>query len=174
MLALAYSATTIGVEGKIVRVEADSAPGTPLFTIIGLPDRALGESRDRVRAAICNAGFAFPPGRLLVNLAPADLRKSGPSFDLPLALALLAIDEQVPRSALAEYATFGELALDGNVRAVGGVLPMAIGAREFGLRRVIVARANADEAALVDGLQVYAIEHLSEAVAIVLGHGQRY
>ncbi len=174
MLALAFSATTLGVDGRIIRVEADSAPGTPMFTIIGLPDRALAESRDRVRAAICNAGFVFPAGRLLVNLAPADLRKTGPSFDLPLTLALLAIDEQIPRSVLATYASFAELALDGTARGVSGVLPMVIGAKEAGLQKIIVARANADEAALVAGMEIYAIDHLSDAVAILLGHGQRF
>ncbi|MGH8163877.1 MAG: magnesium chelatase domain-containing protein, partial [Rhodanobacteraceae bacterium] len=90
----------LGVEGYVVRVEADSSPGTPAFTIIGLPDRALGEARERVRSAIFNSGFSFPAGRLLVNLSPADVRKEGPSFDLPIALGLLAIDEQIDRLAL--------------------------------------------------------------------------
>ncbi len=94
MLSLAFSAAMLGIEGYVVRVEADSAPGTPLFAIIGLPDRALNEARERVRAAIFNSGFAYPAGRLLVNLSPADVRKVGPAFDLAIALALIGIDEQ--------------------------------------------------------------------------------
>ncbi|HEX3458038.1 MAG TPA: magnesium chelatase domain-containing protein [Candidatus Baltobacteraceae bacterium] len=93
MLSLAYSAAMLGIEGYVVRVEADSAAGTPHFAIIGLPDRALGEARERVRAAIINSGFAYPAGKLLVNLAPADVRKAGPAFDLAIALALIGIDE---------------------------------------------------------------------------------
>jgi len=100
MLSLSFCAGMLGIEGYVVRVEADTSPGTPAFTIIGLPDRALGEARDRVRAAIFNSGFAYPAGRLLVNLSPADVRKEGPAFDLAIALALLAIDEQIDRLAL--------------------------------------------------------------------------
>ena len=111
MLALAHSAAMQGVDGYVVRVEADSSPGTPAFSIIGLPDRALGESRDRVRAAIFNSGLLFPSGKLLINLAPADVRKEGPGFDLSLALALLSIDEQIDRLALQGFVALGELAL---------------------------------------------------------------
>lgn len=174
MLALAFSATTLGVQGHQVRVEADSAPGTPSFSIIGLPDRALSESRERVRAAIFNSGFAYPAGRLLVNLAPADMRKEGPGFDLPLALALLAIDNQIDRKHLASTVTIGELALDGAVRPIHGVLPMAIGMKEAGFTRFLLPRENADEAALVDGVEIYAVTHLTEAVAVMLGHGQKF
>jgi len=174
MLALAHAATTLGVEGHLVRVEADSSPGTPSFTLIGLPDRALAEARDRVRAAIFHSGFLFPAGRLLVNLAPADLRKAGTGFDLPVALALLAIDEQVGREALSRVVAIGELALDGTVRPVGGVLPMVIGARRAGLSRILVPRANVDEATLVERVTLYAIEHLAEAIAVLLGSGERF
>ena len=174
MLALAHSAAMLGIDGYVVRVEADSAAGTPSFSIIGLPDRALGESRDRVRAAIVNSGYRFPAGRVLVNLAPADIRKVGPGFDLPIALALLALDEQVDTLALQRYVALGELALDGAVRATRGILPMAIGARNAGFDAIVVPRANAAEAALVDGLAVYAIEVLHDAVAIALGHGAKF
>ncbi|MFN2450369.1 MAG: magnesium chelatase domain-containing protein [Candidatus Baltobacteraceae bacterium] len=95
MLSLAFSAAMLGIDGYVVRVEADSSPGTPNLAIIGLPDRALNEARERVRAAIFNSGFSYPAGRLLVNLSPADVRKEGPSFDLPIALALMGIDEQI-------------------------------------------------------------------------------
>src|SRR3979411_311982 len=110
----------LGIDGYLVRVEADSAPGTPNFSIIGLPDRSLGESRERVRAAVINSGLLFPAGKVLVNLSPADVRKEGPGFDLPIALALLAIDEQVDRTTLRDFVAFGELGLDGSIRPVRG------------------------------------------------------
>jgi magnesium chelatase family protein len=164
----------LGIDGYVVRVEADSAPGTPGFTIIGLPDRALNEACHRVRAALINCGYLFPAGRVLVNLAPADIRKVGPGFDLAIALALLAIDEQVDTLALQGFVALGELALDGASRAVRGVLPMAIGARNAGFDALLVPRENAAEATLVEGLRVYAIDSLHDAVATVLGHGEKH
>src|ERR1700733_6004344 len=118
MLSLAFSAAMLGIEGYVVRVEADSSAGTPNISIIGLPDRALREACDRVRAAIFNSGFAYPAGKLLVNLSPADVRKTGPAFDLAIALALLAMDEQIDRAALNEFIALGELALDGALQSV--------------------------------------------------------
>jgi len=174
VLALAHSAAMLGIDGYVVRVEADSAPGTPGFTLIGLPDRALAEARERVRAAIVHCGYLFPAGRVLVNLAPADIRKEGPAFDLPVALALLAIDEQVDTLALQRFVACGELALDGTVRPVRGTLPMAIAARNAGFDALLVPSANAREAALVEGPLVYAVASLSDAVAVLLGHGERF
>lgn len=174
MLSLAFSAGMQGIEGYVVRVEADSAPGSPIFTIIGLPDRALGEARERVRAAIFNSGFAFPAGRLLINLSPADVRKEGPAFDLPIALGLLAIDEQIDRLELQNFAALGELALDGTLRAVSGILPMVLGARNSGFTKLIVPRANCDEAALVDGIELYSVDSLQSAVATILGNGAQW
>ncbi len=174
MLALCHSAAMLGIDGYVVRVEADSAAGTPSFALIGLPDRALGEARDRVRAALVNSGYSFPAGRVLVNLAPADMRKVGPGFDLAIALALLAIEEHVDTLGLQRFVALGELALDGTVRATRGVLPMAIAASRAGFDAVVVPRANAAEAALVGGLTVYAIDALHDAVAIALGHGQKH
>jgi len=174
VLALAHSAAMHGVDGYIVRVEADSAPGTPAFTIIGLPDRALGEARERVRTAIFNSGLAYPAGKLLVNLAPAHIRKEGPGFDLALALALLAIDEQVDRLALQGFLALGELALDGALRGVRGILPMVVGARSGGYTKLLVPRDNAAEAALVSGLELYALDSLLDAVAVVQGHGAKF
>ncbi len=174
MLALAHAAAMLGIDGYIVRVEADSSAGTPSFSIIGLPDRALGESRDRVRSAIFNSGFPFPAGKLLVNLAPAEIRKEGPAFDLAIALALLAIDEHVDRLALAEHVALGELALDGTLAPVRGILPMVLGARSGGFKKLIVPRANARESALVDGLEIYAVETLADAVAVILGKGAKF
>jgi magnesium chelatase family protein len=118
MLSLAFSAAMLGIDGYVVRVEADSAPGTPGFSIIGLPDRALSEASNRVRSAIVNSGFLYPAGRLLVNLAPANVRKAGPAFDVAMALALIAMDEQIDRLALREFIALGELALDGKLQPV--------------------------------------------------------
>ncbi len=174
MLALAHAAAMLGIDGYIVRVEADSSAGTPSFSIIGMPDRAIGESRDRVRSAIFNSGFPYPAGKLLVNLAPAEIRKEGPAFDLAIALAVLAIDEHVDRLALAECVVLGELALDGMLQPVRGILPMVLGARSGGFRKLIVPRANARESALVEGVEIYAVEALAEAVAVVLGHGAKF
>ena len=174
MLALAFSAAIAGIDAHVVRVETDSAAGIPNFALVGLPDRALNESRERVRAAIVNSGFGFPPGRLLVNLAPADMRKTGVGFDLAIALALLATDEQFDRTALREYVVCGELALDGSLRAVPGVLAMTLAAKRAGFERIVVPEANLGEAALVDGIDVYAVPTLADAIAVVLGHGAKF
>lgn len=157
-----------------MRVEANAAAGTPSLTIIGLPDRSINESKDRARAAIVNSGFQLPAGRLLVSLSPADVRKEGPGFDLPIALALLASDGQIPAAALAGCASLGELALDGSLRSVPGVLPMTIAAKRVGIGRAIVPAPNRHEATLVDGIAVYAVANLSEAIAVVLGNGAKY
>ena len=174
MLSLAFSAAMLGIDGYVVRVEADSSPGSPVFAIIGLPDRALNEARERVRSAIFNSGFAFPAGRLLVNLSPADVRKEGPSFDLPIALALMAIDEQIDRLALQSFCAMGELTLDGTLRPVTGILPMVLGARNAGFNKLIVPQHNADEAALVEGIELYAVDSLQSAVAVILGNGSKW
>lgn len=174
MLSLAFSAAMLGIEGYVVRVEADSAAGTPIFVIIGLPDRALGEARQRVRAAILNSGFAYPAGRLLVNLSPADVRKGGPAFDLAIALALMGIDEQIERVAIRDFIALGELALDGKLQPVSGILPMVLGARSAGFRKLIVPSRNADEAALVAGIELYAVDSLQAAVAVIGGHGSKW
>jgi magnesium chelatase family protein len=174
MLALAFSAALAGVDAHVVRVETDSAAGVPHFVIVGLADKALNESRERVRAAIVNSGFGFPPGRLLVNLAPADMHKRGVGFDLAIALALLATDEQIDRAALRDYVVCGELALDGGLRAVPGVLAMTLAAKRAGFSRIIVPEANCDEAALVDGIDVFAVPTLADAIAVTLGHGAKF
>jgi magnesium chelatase family protein len=174
LLSLAFSAAMLGIDGYVVRVEADSSPGSPVFAIIGLPDRALNEARERVRAAIFNSGFAFPAGRLLVNLSPADVRKEGPSFDLPIALALMGIDEQVDRLSLQSFCALGELALDGTLRPVNGILPMVLGARNAGFTKLVVPQGNADEAALVEGIELYPVDSLQSAVAVILGNGAKW
>ena len=163
-----------GVEGLIVRIETDASPGTPSLAIIGLPDRSLNESKDRVRSALINSGFTMPAGRLLVSLAPADVRKEGPAFDLPIALALLARDGQLPATPLAEYVMLGELALDGSLRAVAGTLPMLIAAKRAGIARAIVPLPNRAEAGLIPGVEAYAVPALADAVAVVLGNGAKF
>jgi magnesium chelatase family protein len=174
MLSLSFSAAMLGIDGYVVRVEADSAPGTPGFAIIGLPDRALGEARERVRAAIINSGFAYPAGRLLVNLSPADVRKAGPAFDLAIAVALMGIDEQIDRNALREFIALGELALDGKLQPVSGILPMVLGARNAGFTKLIVPTRNADEAALVADIELYAVDSLQSAIAVLAGNGAKW
>lgn len=164
----------LGIDGYVVRVEADSSPGSPGLAIIGLPDRALNEARERVRSAIFNSGFAYPAGRLLINLSPADVRKEGPAFDLSIALALLAIDEQIDRLALQNFVALGELALDGSLRPVHGILPMVLGARNAGFTKLIVPRANAEEAALVEDIELYAVDSMQNAFAAISGHGAKW
>jgi magnesium chelatase family protein len=171
VLSCAFACAMHGVEGLIVRVETDASPGTPAIALIGLPDRSLGEARERVRSALVNSGFGLPAGRLLVNLSPADVRKEGPGFDLPIALALLARQGTVPPEELARFVTVGELALDGSVRAVAGVLPAVIAAKRAGFARTIVPAANREEAALVAGIEIFAVGSIEDAVAVVLGNG---
>jgi magnesium chelatase family protein len=163
-----------GIEGLIVRVETDASPGTPSLSIIGLPDRSLNESRDRVRSALINSGFMLPAGRLLVSLSPSDVRKEGPAFDLPIGMALLACDAQLPSAALTRFVMLGELALDGTLRAVAGTLPMMIAAQRAGVPRAIVPAANGPEAALVGGVEAYAVPTFADAVAVVLGNGAKF
>jgi magnesium chelatase family protein len=174
VLSCSYACAMHGVEGLIVRVETDASPGTPSLSIIGLPDRSLNESKDRVRSALINSGFMLPAGRLLISLAPADVRKEGPSFDLPIALALLASDGQVPAKPLTEFVMLGELSLDGSLRAVGGTLPMLIAAKRAGIPRAIVPLPNHAEAALIPDIETYAVPALSDAVAVVLGNGAKF
>jgi magnesium chelatase family protein len=174
MLSTAFTAAMLGIEGYVARVEATTSAGTPGFVIVGLPDRALNEARERVRAAILTSGFAYPAGRLVVNLSPADVRKGGPAFDLAIALALIGIDEQVARGALREFIALGELALDGTLQPVSGILPMVLGARNAGFAKLLVPAANADEAALVGNIELYAVDSLRAAVAVLAGRGARW
>ena len=167
MLATSLTAAVIGVEAHLVRVEADAASGFPRFTIIGLPDSAVRESEGRIRAALRNCGYEFKwDRRITVSLAPASLRKAGSSFDLATAIGLLAADGSVPSAPLADVLLVGELALDGAVRGVAGVLPMVLAARRQGLKAAIVPGANALEAALVPEIDVYAVDSLLEAVEL--------
>ncbi len=169
MLARVTTFAIDGVNPRQVWVEVDIRSGLPAFTVVGLGDTAVRESRDRIRAAILNSGFAFPGNRITANLAPASLRKAGPGFDVALALAVLAASGQVPGDALAGYAVFGELSLGGELRDSPGALAVAEGARRAGCRRLIVPRPRAREAALVQGLQIVAVTNLRAAAEVVMG-----
>ncbi len=162
MFALARTFALIGVAAEPVHVEVDIGGGLPSFTIVGLPDAAVRESRERVRSALVNSGFKYPQHRITANLAPADLRKAGPGFDLAIAAAVLVASGQLPRTVLDRYALAGELALDGAIRPVPGALAMAEGAREWGMRGVAVAPGDAAQAALVAGLEVMPVDHVTK------------
>ncbi|MEY4530981.1 MAG: hypothetical protein RLZZ156_1702 [Deinococcota bacterium] len=169
MLAKAFSAAVIGVNAIPIEIEVDVAHGLPNFTVVGLPDAAVQESRDRVRAAIKNSGFQFPASRITVNLAPADVRKEGSSFDLPIALALLAAQGHLPLEALNQCFIAGELALDGTVRPVSSAINIALCALQQKRSHVLLPPANAGEAAVLDGLKVFAPLSLLEAVQHLSG-----
>ncbi|ADV66958.1 YifB family Mg chelatase-like AAA ATPase [Deinococcus maricopensis] len=168
MLARTTSVALIGVNAVPVTVEVDVSPGLPAFAIVGLPDQALSEARERVRAAVRNSGLPFPTARITVNLAPADLRKEGPLFDLPIALGVLAAQDLLPTSALGGVLIAGELALDGSLRPVAGAVNLALRAAEVGAD-VLLPLANAEEAALIDGARVYGASTLRDAVAHLSG-----
>jgi magnesium chelatase family protein len=169
MLARVTTFAIDGVQPRQVSVEVDIRPGLPAFTIVGLGDTAVRESRERIRAAILNSGFKFPDGRITANLAPASLRKAGPGFDCALALALLVASGQVHSQGLSEYAVFGELSLSGELRDSPGVLAVAEGARREGFTRLIVPWSRAREASLVEGLVVVAVATLRLAADVLAG-----
>ena len=154
MLARVFSCAVIGLEGVIVEVEVDTTQGLPGIDIVGLPDAAVNESRQRVYSAIKNAGLPYPRLRIVVNLAPASVRKEGPSYDLPIALGVVLMSGLVPASAAAGALVVGELSLDGSVRHVRGVLPMAALARQQGFRCIFTPPGGAAGAALIPGLEV--------------------
>lgn len=167
MLAHVFSSAINGIDAYTIKVEVDMAPAVPSFTIVGLPDAAVQESRERVRAAIKNSGLEFPSRRITINLAPADVRKEGPSFDLPIAIGILAATGQVDTSFLEECVVVGELSLDGSVRGVSGVLPIALGARQCKIKRMIVPVHNVKEAAIVREVDVYPVATLTEVVTLL-------
>jgi magnesium chelatase family protein len=168
VLARAVTHALVGLEARRVEVEAHVRDGVPAFVIVGLPDRACAEARQRVRAGITSAELEFPRGRVTVNLAPAGLRKEGSGYDLPIALAVLAASRQLPHDELDRHAAVGELALDGRLRRVGGVLAVAEGARRLGLLRVLCPSESAAEAALA-GVEPVPVRHLADAVAYLRG-----
>ncbi|MGF1461536.1 MAG: YifB family Mg chelatase-like AAA ATPase [Leptolyngbyaceae cyanobacterium] len=164
MLSRIWSAAIVGIDAIKVGVEVDLSGGLPTIVVVGLPDTAVQESRERCRAALKNAGFPFPMRKIVINLTPADLRKEGPSFDLPISVGVLAATEQIKPDLLGELLFLGELSLDGSLRPVAGVLAIAAAAKTLGIQGLVVPVDNAREAAVVPGLEVYGFKDLSEIV----------
>ncbi|MGB8990788.1 MAG: YifB family Mg chelatase-like AAA ATPase [Desulfobaccales bacterium] len=168
MLGRVKSGALLGVDAYIVEVEVDLAPGLPAFTTVGLPETAVKESRDRVRAAVKNSGYRFPGNRVTINLAPADIRKEGTGFDLPAAVGILVAQGMVPPEAPESYLLYGELSLDGRLKPTRGVLSMALATRAANLA-LIIPKDNAREAGVVQGIDIYPAEHLSQVVEFLSG-----
>ncbi|MEM7727540.1 MAG: YifB family Mg chelatase-like AAA ATPase, partial [Cyanobacteria bacterium P01_A01_bin.45] len=164
MLARVWSASIVGIDAVKVGVEVDVSGGLPGIVILGLAGSAVQESKERVRATLKNAGFAFPMRKIVINLTPADLRKEGPCFDLPISIGILAASEQVNPDLLGDYLFLGEVSLDGSLRAVAGVLPIAASAKEMGIAGLVVPADNAQEAAVVEGLTVHGFQNISQVV----------
>lgn len=171
MLAQVHSAAVQGIDARPVEVEVDSGYGNTAIVLVGLPDTAVKESRDRVLTALTNSGFRFPMGRTTINLAPADVKKEGPAFDLPIAVGVLAASEQIEPSDLSRVAMVGELALTGAIRPVKGALPIAVRAAAEGKKALLVPRENAAEAAVVQDLEVIPVQNLREATHWLEGLG---
>ena len=169
MLAKVTSCALVGLEGVLVDVEVDTSRGLPSLVIVGLPDAAVKESSERVRAAIKNSALVFPGKRITVNLAPADIRKAGPAYDLPIAVGVLIASEQVWPQQVEDALFIGELSLDGSVRHVNGILPVAALAHQQGIPRVFVPACDAPEAALIDGLEVIPVESVGQLAAHLQG-----
>jgi magnesium chelatase family protein len=167
MLARSSTAALLGLEARAVTVEVDLAPGLPGLQMVGLADAAVQEARERVRSALRHSGFKVPLTRVVVNLAPADLRKEGPGFDLPVALGMLTASDQLPPTDLEEVWSCGELGLDGQLRPVRGCLAIALAARRAGARALVVPAGNGDEADLVEGLAIWPAAHLREVVSLL-------
>ncbi len=169
MLARVLSGALIGIDAYPVEVEVDIAQGLPQFSTVGLPEGAVKESKDRVKSAIKNSGYNFPNRRITINLAPADIRKDGAAFDLPIAIGLLAASGLIDQERLKDFVLLGELSLDGRIKPVRGILPIAVSARDWGPGAMILPEENAEEGAIVSGPVIYAVKDLGEAVALLNG-----
>ncbi|MCD5390423.1 YifB family Mg chelatase-like AAA ATPase [candidate division NPL-UPA2 bacterium] len=172
MLARAFSASILGLEAYSIEIEVDIASGLPAVVVVGLPDAAVKESKDRIKSAIKNSSFDYSTRRITVNLAPADIKKEGPSFDLPISLGLLAATGQLTSESLKDYIILGELALDGRVRPIKGALPIALSLRRGSRKKLIIPEENIAEAAVVEDVQVYGVGTLQEAVSFINGQSQ--
>jgi magnesium chelatase family protein len=165
MLAKVYSGTNIGLEGKIIEVEVDVANrGFPTFTIVGLPDKAIDEAKERVRSAIVNSGYQMPDSRITVNLAPADIQKIGSGFDLPIALGILAASGVIHQNLLQKAIFIGELSLEGKIKPVNGILPMLITAKNKGFYQIYLSQGNAKEASIIDEIKIYPLLKLTDLI----------
>src|SRR4051794_10770640 len=170
MFAKVFSGAVYGVDAFEVEIEASTSGGNSVvIVVVGLPDAAVKESKDRVTTAISNSGFRWPRGRTTINLAPADVKKEGPSFDLPIALGMIAVGAERELPNAGQFCFVGELALTGQVRPCKGVLPVAMEARRRGRKAVVVPEANAREAAMVEGIEVYPVRNLREAFEFLIG-----
>lgn len=169
MLSKLRSAATYGVNAFIVEIETNVGGGLFNWWMVGLPDNAVKESRERVLTAIKNSNFRYPNHQIVINLAPADIKKEGSAFDLPIAVGILAASESISQADIENFLVLGELALDGTVRPVHGVLPIAVEARNRGIPAMIIPRGNAKEAAMVEGLDVYPVDNLSEVAQLLNG-----
>jgi magnesium chelatase family protein len=169
MASIVKSFAITGVDGYLVEVETDLIYGQPAVHIVGLGDTAIKEARERLQAAIVHSGYEFPKMKIVINLAPSDIKKRGSHFDLAMAIGLLAQSEQLRVSNLIDYGFIGELSLNANLRSCSGVLSMAIKAKELSIQHLIVPKENLREAMLVKGIQVYAFDHLQEVIAFLQG-----
>jgi magnesium chelatase family protein len=169
MLAQVRTYSLFGLEAQPITVEVDVSQGMPFYAVVGLPDKAVEESRERVRAALKNAGFPYPQGRVVINLAPAELRKEGTHYDLPIALGLLCAQGTIPSEALQGFAAAGELGLDGELRPVPGAVNLALGALQDG-NKLLMPQTSAEEAALIEDIQVFGAANLVQLVRFLLGH----
>src|SRR5512145_207009 len=170
MLAKVNSAALYGIDALRVEVEIDLASGLPQLATVGLPEGAVKESKDRIRAAVKNCGYTFPAKRITINLAPADIKKEGSAYDLPMAVGILAAEGSVDKQLLADYLLIGELSLDGSVKSVRGALPVAMAAKKEKVRGVILPAANAMEAAVVREIEVLGVSDLPQVVQFLNGN----
>jgi magnesium chelatase family protein len=164
MITKILSCALLGINGIVVEVEVDTSQGFPGFAIVGLPDNAVKESKERVRLAIRNSGYKFPQGRIVVNMAPADIKKEGSSFDLPTAIGLLRNSNIIKGDKYKDYFILGELSLNGDIKSITGALPIALKAKEESLKGIILPAVNGNEAAVVNGIEVYGFSHLKEVI----------
>ena len=170
MLSIVKSMSLQGLEGYLVDVQVDVSAGMPNWEVVGLPDTTVKESKERVRTAIKNSGFDFKSRKIVINLAPADTRKEGSFFDLPIAIGILLDFHDIKRQNLDDTVFIGELSLNGNNNKINGVLPMCIEAKKLGIKRIILSKDNAKEAAIVDGIKVIGVTNLSEVVDYLNGN----
>lgn len=163
-----------GVDGFVVDVEIDISKSMPGYVLVGLPDASVKESKERVQSAIRNSGIMFPLGKVVINLAPADMRKEGVVYDLPIALGILAAMGEIDEATIAEYAFIGELSLNGEIRRINGVLPILITAKQLGIQKVVVPAENAHEASFIEGVEVYnsGKSYANNSVGFETGRGE--
>ncbi|MBO7508079.1 MAG: ATP-binding protein, partial [Clostridia bacterium] len=167
MLSRLKSFGLVGINGYPIDVEVDLVLSLPRYDVVGLPDASIKEGKDRVRSALGNSGFEYPLYKITVNLAPADMPKEGPIYDLPIALGLLCASEQIPTNSVDDFVILGELSLNGDVRKINGILPMLISARENGFKKVIIPSQNKLEASFIEGLEIYPVDSLKQTVAFL-------